>query len=405
MAQRAATVPEEFVSQVRDALIYLYDYAHLVRHPLAQRLATDEGDLGLGHALRNLILDAIEELRPNDSVPRGTRGWRAYDILTQRYVDGFVVDDILQSLHISLRQFQREQRRALLAVASILWRYRVLSDDGLGVGESMVEAARLAIEVERMGVRLGVLDVKALIADALTPVRPLAHQKRAEIVVSELPGLSVLVDRDLARQVLVAAVSAPIAASAHRVQIAWQRQPDGVVVSLDADVPVRERAALRQRLQEIGDLMAGQGGSLAITDRSGVPWRLELHLRSAGGTPILIVDDDQVLRQLFTRYLESEGYRSCGASSAHEALCFLEGAAPDAIIMDVMMRDMDGWQLLQLLRSRESLAHIPIIVCSVLNEPDLAQALGAQLFLRKPVGRQALLSAVRQVLTTSPPVE
>ena len=81
----------------------------------------------------------------------------------------------------------------------------------------------------------------------------------------------------------------------------------------------------------------------------------------------------------------------------------LAASVPDAIVLDVMMRDVDGWELLQTLRSRPELAQVPIIVCSVLNEPTLALALGATAYLRKPIAADVLLAALGRALAQSSP--
>jgi CheY-like chemotaxis protein len=62
-----------------------------------------------------------------------------------------------------------------------------------------------------------------------------------------------------------------------------------------------------------------------------------------------------------------------------------------------MMPEMDGWELLQRLRSHPSTAAIPVIICSVFNDPELAYSLGASTILTKPVKQTDLVDALRQV--------
>ncbi len=62
-----------------------------------------------------------------------------------------------------------------------------------------------------------------------------------------------------------------------------------------------------------------------------------------------------------------------------------------------MMPEMDGWELLQRLNTHPQTADIPVIICSVINDPDLAYSLGASLFLPKPVSRAGVLEALRQL--------
>jgi len=64
----------------------------------------------------------------------------------------------------------------------------------------------------------------------------------------------------------------------------------------------------------------------------------------------------------------------------------------------VMMPQVDGWELLQLLKLDEILRHIPVIVCSAWNDPDLSQSLGAAAYLKKPVTQKMLLQEVQKFL-------
>jgi CheY-like chemotaxis protein len=71
-----------------------------------------------------------------------------------------------------------------------------------------------------------------------------------------------------------------------------------------------------------------------------------------------------------------------------------EEQAPQVIVLDVMMPERDGWTVLGQLREHPKTHDIPVIVCSILSQEQLALTLGAAQFLRKPVTRQALLSAL-----------
>jgi len=62
-----------------------------------------------------------------------------------------------------------------------------------------------------------------------------------------------------------------------------------------------------------------------------------------------------------------------------------------------MIPGMDGWEVLQRLRNGPQSAEIPVIMCSVLDSPELAYSLGASLFLPKPVSRDDVLSALSQL--------
>ena len=75
---------------------------------------------------------------------------------------------------------------------------------------------------------------------------------------------------------------------------------------------------------------------------------------------------------------------------------------PAVIISDVMMPEEDGWEFLASLKQDEQTRDIPFIVCSVLNEPQLAIMMGATAYLPKPVSQQALLNALSPWLQDAP---
>ena len=76
----------------------------------------------------------------------------------------------------------------------------------------------------------------------------------------------------------------------------------------------------------------------------------------------------------------------------------LAKASPDVILLDVLMPQLDGWDILQQLKTRPETQHVPVVICSVLSQPRLAVALGAADVLRKPISAEALLTTIRRLL-------
>ena len=77
----------------------------------------------------------------------------------------------------------------------------------------------------------------------------------------------------------------------------------------------------------------------------------------------------------------------------------LDRIHPDVVILDVMMPGRDGWEVLQTLRRSEAGAEARVLVCSIINDPQLAKALGANGFLHKPVDRASLLQALDRLIS------
>ncbi|MFM2093568.1 MAG: hypothetical protein RIS70_692, partial [Planctomycetota bacterium] len=103
---------------------------------------------------------------------------------------------------------------------------------------------------------------------------------------------------------------------------------------------------------------------------------------------VLAVDDDMQNREVLARRLERQGLRVETACGGLEALAKVESQAFDAILLDVMMPDMDGLSVLRRIKEQPTLRHIPIIMLSALDEIDVVircVEAGAEDYLPKPV--------------------
>jgi CheY-like chemotaxis protein len=144
-------------------------------------------------------------------------------------------------------------------------------------------------------------------------------------------------------------------------------------------------------------LIAAQGGELSF-HQSDDAWQATIELATAHPPTILIIDDNQDLVELFRRYLAGHRLHIVGVNSGHEALALLPQLAPQLILLDVMMPQQDGWEVLQSLNEWGNAVTAPVVVCSVLREHELALSLGASDTLVKPVNQPALLDLLRRWL-------
>src|SRR5512133_3378932 len=127
--------------------------------------------------------------------------------------------------------------------------------------------------------------------------------------------------------------------------------------------------------------------------------------RGEGRRLILIVDDDERLREFVRVNLEMEGYSVREAASADEGLAALEAEPPDLILLDVMMPQVDGWEMLRRVHERHGVGSIPVIMFSVKVEEDSllsATSRGAQCFIGKPFNPQQLIESTKQLVPACP---
>lgn len=411
----------EFSRLVRDALNNLYDHVHLQRHPLTENLSTSSTAQTRAQVLRRILLDAIEMLNPGSNIPLRAPERRSYTILFGSYVEKRNIKEIAGDLGISERQFHRERTLAIEALASIL-RDRYLPQplsapepvQSESRGQLAPVEANLRQQIERMPQERSWVDIQKLFGELMTLLSGMAGQRGILLDSRPDPDLPPInLDRTLARNFLISLASLVI----NHVQPPAGGTPSGaarllfVASLLPADPGQRARTVAigvslqnapmnqpasedaEQALATVHTLAAALDGRLDIlhAERE-TQWLLRLPMTEE--VHVLVVDDSEELFALFQRYTAGSLYRLQHAPGVPQALKALRLQPPDVIILDLMMPQQDGWELLYQLRSGPERVEIPIIICSVLKEPQLALSLGAQFYIKKPVEQHDLLTTL-----------
>jgi CheY-like chemotaxis protein len=109
---------------------------------------------------------------------------------------------------------------------------------------------------------------------------------------------------------------------------------------------------------------------------------------------ILVIDDDPTVHDLMRRFLSKEGFWVEAAASGESGLVLARQLRPAAITLDVMMPGMDGWAVLTALKADPDLAHIPVIMLTMVDDKNLGYALGAADYLTKPINRDRLAAVL-----------
>lgn len=403
---------DQFAQLVRKAMSDLYDYAQLQKSSLVDWLVPDAGPTQSGIALQRLLLDTIQQAQPPPSLPSSSTRRRVYQALRLRYVEGRGLPEVAHQLSVSQRQLRRDLRKGLNAVTTILWaRYLQLQTrqpatvSTIEVGEAGSTPSPLEAELVRLG-ELAPGDGATLeetVQGVLDTLSDVIAQKGIAIHTFFDEGYSESMMRVSMHPVILrhALLSLLIEALEHAgtegITLTARQEMPSIAITMRMRIPGGRPADWERegtRLSVGRRLLEMQGGQLTIQAQETNWFNLRLLLPAMRSATVLVVDDNPDLVSLFRRYL-SGIFRVIGVSDEMEALEIARQVQPQAITVDLMMPSRDGWSILQALKNDPRTRDIPVIICSVLKEGDLAHTLGAAGFLCKPVTQQALLEALR----------
>ncbi len=116
---------------------------------------------------------------------------------------------------------------------------------------------------------------------------------------------------------------------------------------------------------------------------------------------ILLVEDNEMNRDMLTRRLERHGFAVVSAIDGPSGVAAAADQAPDVILMDVALGEMDGWEATQLIKARPATAHIPIIALTahaLATDRDKSIAVGCADFDTKPIDLPRLLQKINACL-------
>lgn len=401
----------QFARLVRDALTNLYDPARIETHPLLDVLVDARAPHETrGLRLREVLIGAIERLQPTEAIPFGRPEWLSYRIMQLRYIEAQRQSEIYQELGLSHSTYYRYHKEAAIALVNILWEQAqaVILDrhtnqganasEDSGPDRARKEAASVARSLHRQWVDLG-----DLLAGVRQTLAPFAEQEEFTFQIETPPMLpAVYTDPAVLRQILLTVLAeASRFASAGTLHLSIQMQENTLAWQLRGLIEAslcEQDIALSVGFAASQSLAQGCGGRLWL--QTGEEGDLVIWCSIPNSRPksILIIDDNPDTIRLYQRYLQERDYEVIAAESAEAVRDRLAEAHPDLIMLDVLMPNEDGWNILQSLKISPETAAIPVVICSVLSQPRLALTLGAQAVLQKPVDQETLVQTIETLL-------
>ncbi len=300
---------------------------------------------------------------------------------------------------------------------------------------SRIEAGRLQLQIETVS-------LETLFSEACDTLHPLVSKKRHVLERHAVPGLSVKADSTRLKQILMNLIANAVKFTPEGGKIDLSARRIGDAVRIDVrdtgpGIPSEEQRRIFEafyRLSHSAKAPEGTGLGLAITQRL-----VELHggklglestvgqgscfyftlpyvpevtqseqltvERSANLAPaahILVVEDDKAAAALLEAQLVSAGYRVTLCTDPQRAVDIAVELQPAAVTMDIVMKPINGWQILTALKSDRRTAHIPVIVVTIVDQPSAGALLGADEYIVKPVEKLVLLASVDRALSRSP---
>jgi PAS domain S-box-containing protein len=156
-----------------------------------------------------------------------------------------------------------------------------------------------------------------------------------------------------------------------------------------------------------GDILveseAGKGATFIVHLPANVPERKEMQqarekLETAeiqtltGGSTVLVIDNEPIVRELVARYLRKAGFTVETATNGEEGLLMAEAIRPSVITLDVLMPGMDGWAVLSAIKANPVLADTPVVMLSLTDNRNVGFSLGTTDYLTKPIDRNRLIT-------------
>jgi len=141
--------------------------------------------------------------------------------------------------------------------------------------------------------------------------------------------------------------------------------------------------APRKGLAALGQRLAGRHAGIE-------------HERRKHVSRVLVIDDDPAILHIMSHFLSLKGFDVTTAASGVDGLTLAQELQPDVITLDVMMPGMDGWAVLRALKLAPRLRDIPVVMVTLVEERAMAEALGAESYMSKPIDKLRLYGIINR---------
>jgi CheY-like chemotaxis protein len=396
--------------QLQEALLRLHDPNYQPPASLYEITGSDP-EYGVV-SVQSAIIHEIELLRPPADAPIYGQARRIYDVMRHRYLERLTQEQTAELLNISVRSLNRVQREAIHTLVRVFWERsqrqeqaqaeNTLSLKGHDSLSSQQEIddwhtqAEQELEYLKAGSPDAISDVQKVVDGVMELEEVLIPQSTGGIEIGFIqPGLTAAIHPSVLRQILITAMS----------RLSRHRPSDNITIFgrlENAEVKIilstfLAAGAVPGSKDLVDDILMPDHARITV-DVEGNHVFLSLILPPVDRVTALVVDDNPQMVHFYRRATTGTRYHIVHCTRGQEVIPYVEKSPPDVIVLDVMLPDVDGWKLLMQLYENPDTRLIPVIVCSVVREADLALSLGAAHYLTKPVRPREFIQALEQVL-------
>jgi len=394
----AITSLNEFETGLQNTLNHLYNPLFRADEQVFEIL-----DLPVSHgmeAIRHELKIRIEEMKPGKDTPGGVYSRRFYEILNYRYLASLSQEEAAFQLGMTSRNLRRWQQQAVHFLAEVIWDdYQVKKRTDLS---QMADGQANLTDQPTIIHELEVLQnnspgVVAEIEESLERIRVIARAmlepRQITLAIDRIETrLTVSVHPSVLVQVLLATIE-QLARNIDGGEIHLNALQNGEWVEIRLAAPQSTAAAQFIVSKPVPEVLKLIGGTQEI-ELIGRQVCVSLKLPAVAHVQVLLIDDNPDFFHLFRRYTQHTRYELFNIREGARLTEAMAEIHPKIIVLDVLLPDVDGWQLLIDLPKDKAGAHIPVVICSALAQKEMAYSLGAQAFLPKPVSREQLLQTL-----------
>jgi CheY-like chemotaxis protein len=400
---------ELFREDLYDALNHLHDPDYQASPTLIEVVTSEPA--ASTSSVQYAIIQAIKQLAPPSNTPESASIQCNYELLIHRFIENLTQTETAKRLHTTERNIRRKQRVATHMLARFLWEQRGRPIAGLsetvstaskvtGSDDSSSRSWRSQARQELASLRqsdpTAIANVDSVIHRAVELEKALVERYGTTLIVDKIAeSLTAAVHPTALRQIFIMVIS-QLSKSSRPCEIhvdAWEE--DGFVVlklygAAYRDPTLDDGALTTEMLHLIG-------GSLTTTvEEEAIS--VTLRVPAMGQVNVAVIDDNWDFIHFCQRCVRGTHFRILNLEDW--TVMTIRKADADVILLDIMLPEVDGWELLEALQKDPVTTTIPVVICSIVREEDLAALMGAVKYLPKPIHHRDLLNTLEKVTSS-----